>query len=135
MIVFLSRRWGPPQLSHDESVLYLVSPVYATSGSLAVVSLTPGSTTFVPGVDFVYVIETGPHRDEIIYQRRIYRKSPADGLNYPAYPLMHAHPDGRPISEISDEDFTVAGNDDVPILRNYLRKIQGTITVDGRKLP
>ena len=59
------------QLSYDGSVLYLVSPVYATSGSLAIIHLASGSITFVPGVNFVYVIEAGPHRDELIYQLRI----------------------------------------------------------------
>ena len=48
------------QLSHDGSVLYLVSPEYATSGSLAIINLSRGAVTFVPGINLVYVIETGP---------------------------------------------------------------------------
>jgi len=123
------------QLSFDGSVLYLVSPVYATSGSLAIIHLASGSITFVPGVNYVCVIETGPHRDELIYQRRIYRKSPEDGLEYPGYPFVHARADGQQITEISDEYFTVGGNDEIPVLREYLRKIGGTITANGRKLP
>jgi hypothetical protein len=123
------------QLSFDGSVLYLVSPVYATSGSLAIIHLASGSITFVPGVNFVYVIETGPHRDELIYQRRIYHKSHEDGLEYPGYPFVHARADGQQITEISDESFTVGGNDEVPVLRKYLRKIGGTITANGQKLP
>jgi hypothetical protein len=62
------------QLSYDGSVLYLVSPVYATSGSLAIINLANGSIGYVPGVNMVFVIETGPHRDELIYQRRIWQK-------------------------------------------------------------
>lgn len=68
------------QLSHDGSVLYLVSPVYATSGSLAIVTLSTGN--------------------------------------------------------ISDEFFTVGGHDKVLILRQYLRRIGGTIILkNGETLP
>ncbi len=123
------------QLSYDGSVLYLVSPVSATSGSLAIVSLPRGSITYVPGVNLVYVIETGPHRDELIYQRRLWHKSLEDGLEYPGYPFVHAHADDRQITEISNEYFTVGGNDAVPLLTSYLRKIGGTINVKGRTLP
>ena len=123
------------QLSYDASVLYLVSAAYATSGSLAIVNLARGSIDYVPGVNMVYVIETGPHRGELIYQRRICHKSADDGLEYPGYPFVHAHADGQQITEISNEYFTVRGNDEVPLLRSYLRKIGGTITVNGPKLP
>ncbi len=82
------------QLSHDRSTLYLVSPVYATSGSLAIINLAQGSVIYVSGVDLVYVI-----------------------------------------AEISDEWFSVGGNDKVPLLRTYLSKIGGTITVNGKRLP
>ena len=123
------------QLSYDGLVVYLVSPVYATSGSLAIIRLSSGAISYVPGVNFVYVIETGPHRDELIYQRRIWHKSLDDGLEYPGYPFVHAHSDGRQIAEISNEYFTVGGNDKVPVLRSYLRKIGARITVNGRKLP
>jgi hypothetical protein len=123
------------QLSYDGSVLHLVSPVYATSGSLAIINLARGSINYVPGVNTVYVVETGPHRDELIYQRRIRQKSVEDGLEHPAYPFVHAHADGRQIAEISNEHFTVGGNDEAPLLRDYLRNIGGTITVNGRKLP
>lgn len=123
------------QLSHDGSVLYLVSSVYATSGSLAIINLARGSISYVPGANMVYVIEAGPHRDELIYQRRIWQKSIEDGLEHPGYPLVHAHADGRQILEVSNEHFTVGGSDEVPLLRKYLRTIGGTITVNGRKLP
>ncbi len=123
------------QLSYDRSVLYLVSPVYATSGSLAIVNLARGSITYVPGVNLVYVIQTGPHRDDVIYQRRIWHKSVEEGVEYPSYPFVHAHADGRQITEISNENFTVGGNDAVPLLRSYLLKIGGTINVMGRTLP
>ena len=116
-------------------MLYLVSSVYATSGSLAIIRLATGSITYVPGVNFVYVIETGSHRDELIYQRRILHKSVSDGVDSPVYPFVHARADGRQITEISNEYFTVGGNDEVPLLRKYLRGIAGTITVNGKRLP
>lgn len=119
------------QLSHDASTLYLV----AAAGSLAIVNLALGSVSYVPGVELVYVIEAGPHRDELIYLRRVMRKSAKHRLPFPAYPLIHARANGEEITEISNESFTVGGNDSVPILRAYLRKIGGTITVNGRKLP
>lgn len=123
------------QLSQDGSTLYLISPVYVTSGSLAIVDLARGSVSYIPGVDSVYVIEGGPHRDELIYVQREVRKSPKHRLAFPAYPLIHARPNGEQIAEISNESFTVGGGDNMPILRAYLRRIEGTITVDGRKLP
>ena len=123
------------QLSHDGTTLYLLAATYATSGNLAIINLASELISFVPGVIAVFLIETGPHRDELIYQRRVWHKSPADGLEYPAYPLIHALADGRQIREISDENFTVAGNDKMPILRKYLREINGTIHANGQKMP
>jgi hypothetical protein len=117
------------QISGGASTLYLISPVYATSGSMAIVSPRQGSVTCMPGVNLVHLIETGPHRDELIYSRRI------NAANGPRYPLIHASKTGKPIAEISDEDFTIEGDNDAPILRAYLRKIGGTITIDGKKLP
>jgi hypothetical protein len=102
---------------------------------LAIIHLSTGAVNYVPGVNFVYVIETGTHRDELIYQRRIWQNSPLDGLEYPGYPLVHARPDGQQIAEISNEYLTVGRDDEVPILRRYLRGLGGTITVEGRKLP
>ena len=122
------------QVSVDSLTLYLVSPVYATSGSLAIVDLLSGSIKYVPGVDSVYVIQSGPHRDELIYQRRVYHKT-NDGGEYPHYPFIHARHDGEQIAEISDEFFTVGGHDKLPILRAYLRKIRATIVVNGDVIP
>jgi hypothetical protein len=118
------------QLSSDAATLYLISPIYATSGSMAIVSLRQGSVTYVPGVNLVNLIETGPHRDELIYWRR------DEHATTPArYPLFHASKTGKPIAEISDEDFEIRSDNDAPILRAYLHKIGATITVDGKKLP
>jgi hypothetical protein len=116
------------QLSHDGATLYLVSPVYATSGSLAIANLARGAVPFVPGVNEVYVIETGPHRDELVYVRRVLK-------DHATYPFIHARADGEVIAEISNESFTVGGNDKAPLLRAYLRKLDGTITVNGQRLP
>ena len=121
------------QLSHNGSRLYLVSPVYASAGSLAIVDLPRGSVGYVPGVILVYVIETGAHRGELIYQRRrISHKLGQDAYAY--YPFVHASANGKQIKELSDESLT-AEFDKVPHLRAYLRKIGGTITVNGRRFP
>jgi len=79
--------------------------------------------------------EPPAHHDELIYSRRMPRKSAGGGNEYPHYPLFHANKTGKPIAEISDEDFTIKGDNDAPILHAYLRKISATITVDGKKLP
>lgn len=116
------------QLSPDGSVLYLVSPVYATAGSLAIVQLATGSISNVPGVNNVFIIESGPRRGELIYVRRGLRTS-ADGLSQAAYLFFHARADGQPITEVSDRD------EGLPILRQYLRKIRGRITLGNEQLP
>lgn len=124
------------QLSHDAHTLYLVGSVYATSGSLAIISLPKGPIKYVPGVNEVYVIQTGTHRDELIYVLRVYHKS-ANAGEYPAYPFIHARADGQPIREVSNE-WGGQGNmphDKMPLLRNYLRRIGGTISVNGETLP
>jgi hypothetical protein len=112
------------QLSPNGSTLYLVALVYATSGSLAIVQLAHGTVEYVPGVNCVYVIGTGPHKGELIYQRRTLLNSQV------AYPFIHVRADGRQITIISN-----LTEDPAPLLRQYLRKIAGTITIDGQKLP
>jgi hypothetical protein len=123
------------QLSPGGSVLYLVSPVYATSGSLAIIHLRGGLISYVPGVNQVFVIETGPHRGELIYQRRMYRRISREQGEYPYYPFVHARPNGVPIHVISEEFFTVGGDMETPILKSYLRTIGGLILVNGKSLP
>lgn len=54
------------QLSPDDSTLYLVSIVYATSGALAIIRLRDNAVNYIPGVDDVHVITSGPHRGELI---------------------------------------------------------------------
>src|SRR5262245_14634129 len=79
-------------LSSDQRTLYLVSPVYATSGKLAIINLRRKTTTYVDGVNSVYIIESGPHRGELIYSARRYKRSPYDNIEYPYYPFIHARP-------------------------------------------
>jgi len=122
-------------LSHDASMLYLLSPANAASESLALVNLARGSIAYVPDVESVYVIETGPHRDELIYVQRVMHKSAKRRLPFPAYPIIHARANGEQIAEISNESLTAGGDGRVPMLKAYLSKIGGTITVNGRKLP
>jgi hypothetical protein len=115
------------QLAPDGSTLYLTSPVYATSGSLAIIPLNQGTVKYVPGVDDVYVIVSGPHRGELLYQRR--------GLEKVVhYPFFHARADGRPIrmaAEARQED----GPDNVPRLKEYLKSLGGQIVVNGQAFP
>jgi hypothetical protein len=116
------------RLSPDDALLYLISPISAVSGSMAIINRASGSIAYVHGVNQVHVIESGPHAGELIYDRRTLRGSVS-------YPLIHARPDGKPIVEISDELFPTKNYDKAPRLRAYLRKIDATITVDGQKLP
>jgi len=114
------------QLSPDGLTLYLTSPVYATSGSLAIIRLKQGAVTYVPGVDDVYVIVKGPHRGELLYQQR--RDEP--GAHYP---FVHARADGTPIKVLAEE-FLNEG-EKAPRLKAYLQTIHGQIIVDGRVFP
>lgn len=121
------------QLSLDGSTLYLVSPVYATSGSLAIVRLATGRVTYVGGVKLVYVIRSGSHAGELIYQRRM---SQSERVGY-YYPWVHAAADGEPMNVLSDEPFTIGGTPakDAPRLKAYLQSISGQIVIDGRAFP
>ena len=123
------------QLSPDGSILYLVSPVSATSGSLAIIDLHSGSITEVGGVNEVYVIEAGPHRGDLIYQRRMRHRISGDEGEYPYYPFVHANDQGVQIHVLAEEYFTVAGVAVAPVLEAYLRKIGGTIRVNGKAFP
>jgi hypothetical protein len=124
------------QLSPDEKTLYLVSPVYATSGSLAIVRLGAGTVTYVPGVNDVYVIVSGLHRGELLYNQRmshhVPRRRPED--ESPWYPFVHAGADGKAIQVIADE-WVADGPDKAPKLAAYLRRIGGQIMVNGRAFP
>jgi hypothetical protein len=123
------------QLSPDGSTLYLVSPVSATSGSLAIIDLHSGSITEVGGVNEVYVVETGSHRGDLIYQRRMrHRISGVEG-DYPYYPFVHANKQGVQIQVLAEEYFTVDGVAVAPVLEAYLRRIGGVIRVNGKAFP
>ena len=106
-------------------------PGAATSGLLAIINLQTGGITQVDGVNEVYVIRGGPSEGDLIYSRRLLRKSSNDELEYPYYPFIHAKPDGSQIAIISDESFEAGGTAQNPILRAYLRRLQGRIYVQG----
>jgi hypothetical protein len=118
------------QLSHDGSTLYLLADTDATGASLAIIKPGDGSMIFLHGIEAVWVIESGPHMDELIYRHRV--------LDMPAaiirYPLVHARADGGQIKEISEE-WQFEGARRAPILRKYLREINATIHVNGHELP
>jgi len=125
------------QLSPDSRTLYLVSPVSATSGSMAVIRLPGNTLNVVHGVLDVWTIETGSHAGELIAVRRMYRSVPHEVGQYPYYPFVHLGRDGRQIKIISEEAFRIGGDqrDYVPKLLAYLRKIGGRITVHGKTIP
>lgn len=124
------------QLSPDGSTLYLTSPVYATSGSLAIIRLKDGTVTYVPGVDDVYIVVNGPHKGELIYQRRMDHpvQRMKKGNRYPHYPFVHAQSDGQPIRVIAEE-YVDNGLDKLPKLESYLRRIRGQIVINGQAFP
>jgi hypothetical protein len=121
------------QLSPDGGILYLVSPVYATAGSLAIIHLGKGTIAYVPGVNEVYVIQSGPHRGELIYARRSVYKG--DGEEHMYYPFIHARADGRQIHVIAEETSLSASGAARPRLMAYLRKIEGQLMVRGKLIP
>ena len=121
------------QLSPDGGILYLVSPVYATSGSLAIIQLEQGVATYVPGVNEVYVIQSGPHRGELIYLRRILYWKHGDPRIY--YPFIHARADGRQIRVIAEELSLASSGTHRPRLTAYLRKLEGQLMVGGKLIP
>jgi hypothetical protein len=118
------------QLSPDDSILYLVSSVGATAGSLAIVQLKTGAASFVGGVNYVYVIDHGPHRGELIYQQR--RPTPT---YMGSYPWVHARADGKVIKVLVEEDFLKDVPFRAPRLATYLREIEGSINIDGQPFP
>jgi len=56
-----------------------------------------GAVTYVPGVDDVYIIVNGPHRGELMCQRRVME-------GHARYPFIRARADGWPIRVIAEED-------------------------------
>jgi hypothetical protein len=124
-------------LSPSRSALYIVIPVYATSGCLAIIDLPTGRVRYVPGAMDVFVIRGGPNAGDLIYMRRLQSKpTKYDPVGHPYYPYIHARPDGSRIAIISDEDLVLdGGNAPAPILRNYLRGIHGRIFAQGEWVP
>jgi hypothetical protein len=118
------------QLSPDNSILYLVSPVYATAGSLAIVNIPSGSASYLPGINSVFVIESGPHQGELIYERRLLLPVQEPGGRSVYYPYIHARPDGSQIKVIGEES-----SDVMPGIRTYLRKIGAQIRIHGILIP
>jgi hypothetical protein len=120
------------QVSPDGGMLYLVSSVSATSGSLAIIHLKTGRVIYVGGVNEVHVIRGGSHEGELIYQRRLMAPNSS-----PTYPWVHARPDGAQIRVLAEEPFTIGGHagSDAPQLKAYLDKIGGRIEVNGRLFP
>lgn len=119
-------------LSPSGSTLYVVSPCYATSGCLAVIDLPSGGVRYVPGAMDVFVIRGGSNAGDLIYMCRLNRKPTGDDPRVADYAYIHARPDGSKIAVISREDLVlVGGNAPAPMLRAYLRSINGRIFVQG----
>jgi len=129
--------FGQAELSPNDQILYLISPVYATAGKLAIIQLRTGSISYVPDVLSLYMIEDGPHRGELILSTRRYKRSRSDNIDYPYNPFIHVRADGQEVKIVSDEYFVTGGLKyaHVPVLAAYLKRIGGHITVDGERLP
>jgi hypothetical protein len=124
------------QLSPDDSILYLVNNQWsATSGSLAIIHFRDNRLSYVGGVNEVYVIESGPHRGDLIYQRRLMDETPNN--EHPYYPWIHARPNGATVKILAEEPFLIgdAPDADAPKLKAYLQRIGGTIIINGRPFP
>jgi hypothetical protein len=118
------------QLSPDNSILYLVSPAYATAGSLAIVNLASGSVSYLLGVNSIFVIEEGAHQGELIYERRLLLPGREPGGRSVYYPFVHARPDGSQIKVIGEEPASGMRR-----VKTYLRRIGAQIRVDGKLIP
>lgn len=113
------------QLSPAATILYLVSPVDASSNSMAIVDLKTSRVKYVSGVEDVYVIRSGPHQGDLMYMLRTLRD------NGVRYPWVHARADASQIHVLP----TDALRPDAPPLMAYLRSIGGTIMVEGQSVP
>ena len=122
-------------LSPSRSILYVVTPWSATSGLLAIIDLPTETSKYVFGVHDVYVIRGGQANGDLIYSRRLLHKTPDDSVGHPYSPFIHARPDGTQVAIISDEYFTVGGNDVPPGLGGYLKRVHGQIYAYGKWLP
>ncbi len=123
-------------LTPSGSTLYIVSPFYATSGSLAVIDLPTGRVRYVPGAMDVFVIPGGPNAGDLIFMRRLERKPTEDDPRVDDYAYVHARPDGSQIAVISNEALVLdGGNAPAPILRAFLRRIHGRIFAQGEWVP
>jgi hypothetical protein len=124
------------QLSPNSRTLYLLSQVAQTSGTMAVIRLPQGRVvSYEHGVTSLYMIEAGPHRGELIYRKRLYRRDPQDKQMYPYYPWIHARADGGQIRIVSNETDSGNPKNDFAELAAYLRQMGGRITIEGQTLP
>jgi hypothetical protein len=118
--------FGHLELSHDVSTAYVYVLTAGTSGTIAIIELADGSIRYVHGIEAFFLIQTGPHRDELIYSKRGWSVS----ARHYSYPWIHARADGVPIRQIAEESINP-----VPQLTKYLREIQATAVLNGQRLP
>jgi hypothetical protein len=121
------------QLSPDDSILYLVTNQWsATGGSLAIIRLRGDSMTYVAGVNEVYVVESGPDRGDLVYERRMWDNTPYN--EHPYYSWVHARANGTKVKILADEPLLTTGapDTDAPKLKAYLQRIGGRIIINVR---
>lgn len=124
-------------LSPSGKILYIVLPCNAAAGCLAVIDLSAGSVKSIPGGAMdVFVIRGGQDAGDLLYMRRSMTRPTRDDPGHIYYPYIHAHPDGSPISVVSDEVLVLNnGNASAPKLRAWLRSIHGRIYAQGEWIP
>jgi hypothetical protein len=123
-------------MSPDESTLYIVSPRYEDSGSMAIVQLKGTEMKIVPRINAVYVIENGFHIGELIYIKRMFIKVKGDANPHPFYPLFLANADGTEHRILKAEPLTFTdGARQAPYLKKVLDELGGQIRINGRLFP
>lgn len=123
-------------MSPDESTLYIVSPRYEDSGSMAIVQLKSTEIKIVPRINAVYVIENGFHRGELIYIKRMFIMVKRNENPHTFYPLILANADGTEHRILKAEPLTSTDSArQAPYLKKVLDELGGQIRINGRLFP
>ncbi len=124
-------------LSPTRSTLYIVSPCYRDRWMLGDYWSTTGRAAHITGSMDVFGDSRWVQRRRPDLHATTPPQGPSDGPPMVYYPYIHARPDGSQIAFISDEAVALNGgrNASAPILRAYLRSVDGRIFVQGEWVP